>query len=441
MIRKTLPLLALLLLSLIWLTGAPALAQTIPTRTPTPPPGGNPSPTSPPPPPPATQPPPPATQPPPPPASETPQPTAAPSNTPPRPSATATRPATGTTAPTSTSAASTPVLSPTTEPLPTIAAPLGGQVVRDAQCGVPPTAQLKAAGSWYSGPDISYPVGGALAAQEVRPIVARYAYSAWWLLQISPTEQGWLPDQALNISGYTNLTPILLAPPLNEVTPTPAAVWNPTPMPACVCFGLVSLQPLFEPTNVRSGPGSDYDVVGVLSRRDIRLVTGRYGFGDWWQIDMGNGTAGWVINSAVNVLGHIGVVPVVNAPPLNGVVPTPGPVWNPPLNPLCANITPVAVVLGDNGPVESTTLPSTPGSPAASTPDNATQVSQAASPPSNQAITPLPTAVVNGSPTPAPRPTSAPTGGNSNSVWLLVAGGALVAGGLAGFVLTRRKPA
>lgn len=439
MTRKILPLLALLLLSLIWLTGTPALAQTIPTRTPTPPPGGSPPPTSPP----------PATQPPPPPATETPlppQPTDPPTETPPAastppPSATATRPAAITATPTATGAATTPATSPTPGLTPAATAPLGGRVVRDAQCGVPPTARLQVASDWYSGPDTQYAVLGRLAAQEERPIVARYAYGTWWLLQISPTEQGWLPDEAISISGYTNLTPILLAPTLNGVTPTPAAIWNPTPVPACVCFGLVSLQPLFEPTNVRSGPGSDYDVVGVLSRRDIRLVTGRYGFGDWWRIDMGNGAAGWVINSAVNVLGHIGVVPVVDAPLLNGAAPTPGPAWNPLLNPACSAVTPAPVVVVESGSAENLPLPTAPTSAQTATPSNAAQVSPSAAPPSSQDITPPSTAAIGGSPTPAPQPTAAPTGGNSNSIWLLAAGGALVAGGLAGFVLTRRKAA
>ncbi len=77
--------------------------------------------------------------------------------------------------------------------------------------------------------------------------------------------------------------------------------------------------------NVRSGPGTDYPVVGRLSQGERALINGKSVDGSWWRIEFpaGTGAYGWV--SAYYVTPHnADNVPVVQAP-----LPPPTPTWTP----------------------------------------------------------------------------------------------------------------
>ncbi len=87
-------------------------------------------------------------------------------------------------------------------------------------------------------------------------------------------------------------------------TPTPTPTLTPVPAPQVVASVAV---------NVRSGPGTNYPVVGGLPPGVPVAVTGRNADSSWWQISTGSGT-GWVANSVVQV-SAAGGVPVVEAPP------------------------------------------------------------------------------------------------------------------------------
>jgi hypothetical protein len=73
-----------------------------------------------------------------------------------------------------------------------------------------------------------------LGAKEVRPIVGRAAFATWWLIQLdSKYTQGWISDKAGTVQGYTGSVPIIIAPAINGVFPTPGPQWDPTPAPIC----------------------------------------------------------------------------------------------------------------------------------------------------------------------------------------------------------------
>ncbi|MCI0398742.1 MAG: exo-alpha-sialidase [Chloroflexi bacterium] len=115
-------------------------------------------------------------------------------------------------------------------------------------------------------------------------------------------------------------------------------------LPTAEPCGAPTIQSSAGPVNVRSGPGVDYEVIGVLAFLEVRPIAGRAGSAEWWQVQMADGSLGWVANNAVNVQGDTTEVPVVEAPLLAGEeAPTPGPTWNPTPNPLCP--TPVASVV------------------------------------------------------------------------------------------------
>lgn len=79
--------------------------------------------------------------------------------------------------------------------------------------------------------------------------------------------------------------------------------------------------------NVREGPGPEYPRIEQLTSGEVRRVTGRHAGFRWWQIETADGSLGWVWDSAVTVTGNVLAVPVVEAPPLNGVVPPTDAVW------------------------------------------------------------------------------------------------------------------
>jgi hypothetical protein len=68
------------------------------------------------------------------------------------------------------------------------------------------------------------------------------------------------------------------------------------------------------PVNVRSGPGTVYDIVGGLNQGGSALVSGKSSDGTWWYIDFPSGH-GWVSGSVVTASCIPASLVVVAAPP------------------------------------------------------------------------------------------------------------------------------
>ncbi len=142
----------------------------------------------------------------------------------------------------------------------------------------------------------------------------------------NPTATNTPPPQATPTS---TLLPV-------EIAPTPIGGFLPTAVP---CSGNPTIETLGA-TNVRSGPGLEYDVIGQLVYLEVRYIVGRAETAEWWLIQFNNGQFGWVADEIVLVQGYTPVVPIVEAPPLNGSTPTPAAIWNPTPIPFCT-VTPV----------------------------------------------------------------------------------------------------
>lgn len=80
---------------------------------------------------------------------------------------------------------------------------------------------------------------------------------------------------------------------------------------------------------VYGGPGVDFGPVSTLQPEEMRPMTGRYGYGPWWQIQVKPGMLGWVTDAEVDEFGNTALVPLVEPPAINGATPTRGPLWNP----------------------------------------------------------------------------------------------------------------
>ncbi len=109
-------------------------------------------------------------------------------------------------------------------------------------------------------------------------------------------------------------------PPAEPATPVPTATPRPTPTsPTAFVINAAGL-------NLRTGPGTDYDVLSILpSGATLPIVGSDPAFADWWQVDAG-GTIGWVSAGLVEAAGPLEQVAAVSFVPL--VLPTPTPAAN-----------------------------------------------------------------------------------------------------------------
>ncbi|MBI1278161.1 MAG: SH3 domain-containing protein [Anaerolineaceae bacterium] len=79
--------------------------------------------------------------------------------------------------------------------------------------------------------------------------------------------------------------------------------------------------------NLRSGPGTVYDRVGLVAGGAVVPIIGRVGDNSWWQIRYGI-NVGWVSGQYTSIYGICSSVPVIAAPPTptpTGSTPTPQP--------------------------------------------------------------------------------------------------------------------
>jgi hypothetical protein len=81
---------------------------------------------------------------------------------------------------------------------------------------------------------------------------------------------------------------------------------------------------IFQDVNVRAGPGTDYDLVGVLIPGQTSAILGRSSDSTWIKITYVGGpdNSGWVLRDLVRVIGELPSIPTVVAPPTPTLPPT-----------------------------------------------------------------------------------------------------------------------
>lgn len=109
------------------------------------------------------------------------------------------------------------------------------------------------------------------------------------------------------------------APPAEEPTPTEVAP-TPTPLPRVVVSAASA--------NARSGPGTEYGLVGAINQGQGFDITGKNAEGTWWQFCCVNGQQAWVFNDLVNVE-NAASVPVAQNIPAAPVAVAPAPTQPP----------------------------------------------------------------------------------------------------------------
>lgn len=244
----------------------------------------------------------------------------------------------------------------------------------------------------------------------------------------------------------TGVPPAIDMPsPTATLAPTVAGGFLPTAEP---CSNQPTLQ-AFNTIFTRSGPGTDYPITHSLVYLEVRPIFGRSAHGEWWYIQLADGSHTWVGNVGVTIQGYIGAVPIIPAPPIEGNTPTPGVPWNPTSLPFCT-VTPTATSTHTATPTLTVTATPSPDVTA----DNQTRTASntAVEAPSSTPIPPSPTvalaiatpeeatAVALALPT-APPPTPAPLETDSDSgtsLLLPIAGLVLIVAGFFGALVWRR---
>jgi N-acetylmuramoyl-L-alanine amidase len=183
-------------------------------------------------------------------------------------------------------------LTPTAAVTPTFLVPEGDLVnVRSA-----PTTRSRAIGR------LQGPYDGEILGRSV---------DGQWLQFALPRNNrvGWVSADVVQVKGYFEEPP--------QVAQAEAPVQAPSAPAAELPRVLV---PSGDVVNVRSGPGTAYDLLGRMRSRQTAFIIGRNGDGSWWQIRFGEQQA-WISARFVRTVGSLIYVPTVNSPTVSGQAP------------------------------------------------------------------------------------------------------------------------
>ncbi len=216
-------------------------------------------------------------------------------------------------------ATATPTPAPTASPLPT-----AGATETPSRTPLPPTptntpapveGTTRAQVYVRSGPGTGYASLGLIDPGKTVQVVSQSADGKWYaiLYPAEPAGQGWVATAYVQVEDPAGVPSATV-----QVTTTPA---GPT--------GVV-----IQKLNVRSGPGTSYDSLGVLPAQSSVVLTGKNANGTWLQIEYPSaaGGHGWVTAGYVQVNDTSGL-PVLDEfgkpVPTGGGTGTPGPFLSP----------------------------------------------------------------------------------------------------------------
>ena len=171
-----------------------------------------------------------------------------------------------------------------------------------------------------TGPATNYPAYGIADAGSSGRVVGKSEDGQWWVVRLNPEQvgagYGWVMTQYTQASNVDNVQVIENPDTYDSIPPSPP----PSGVPAAVAVDYV---------NVRTGPGTNYPILGVGAPGASAEVSGKSADGTWWQIKIptqySSSGFGWVSADWVVTQGTDNV-PVVEAPPPPpSVEPTPAP--------------------------------------------------------------------------------------------------------------------
>ena len=160
-----------------------------------------------------------------------------------------------------------------------------------------------------SGPGTVYSVLGEAPTGQQFAILGKSQDEEWWQIDFEG-QTGWIyaPDVTATNAENVQVATVIPAPPPTEDTSPPIAPAEPeTAGPELRVIGLI---------NVRSGPGTNYAVIGGATPGEYFAVSGINPEEDWWQIDY-DGQTGWVFAQFVTATDaeNVPVVTDIPTPP------------------------------------------------------------------------------------------------------------------------------
>ena len=140
-------------------------------------------------------------------------------------------------------------------------------------------------------------IGGATEGQEFA-ITGRNQDGDWWQIDFDG-QSGWIYAPFVTASNEENVP---IVDDSSAQLPAPAADTPSPEEPAVIVLGEM---------NIRSGAGTEYDIIGSATAGQEFGITGKNQEEDWWQIDL-DGQTGWIYAPFV-VASNAESVPVVAA--------------------------------------------------------------------------------------------------------------------------------
>ena len=168
----------------------------------------------------------------------------------------------------------TPITTPSTTP--TTSTPAGASAVIT-------TGAL----NMRSGPGLGYSILGQVYLGQTVSLNGRNSESTWVKATSSNGQQGWLSAGFIEANVAISSLPVIGSPTLNSV-------------------GLVNTGT----ANVRSGPGLEYNSIATAGLHTTVTLIGRNNAGNWLNVQLANGTKGWIHASLLDVNVAISTLPV-----------------------------------------------------------------------------------------------------------------------------------
>jgi uncharacterized protein YgiM (DUF1202 family) len=170
-------------------------------------------------------------------------------------------------------------------------------------------------------PGTAYEVIATLAEGDEVDVLGRDELGDWVKVGLDSGEEGWVAAEFVDVGGNLKAVPVVtpepIATPTTEPTPTampsptapPEATAAPTPVPTVTVP--VPSRTTGGGLRMRSGPGTNYEVLTLLAEGQEVDVLGRDETGEWLKISLDSGEEGWVAAEFVDVGVAVEALPIV----------------------------------------------------------------------------------------------------------------------------------
>ncbi len=185
-------------------------------------------------------------------------------------------------------------------------------------------AEVRLKSNLLAGPGYNYDTIGQTSIGDHLIILAVSGGKEWFKVRVNNNSEGWVSRDSLIVHVPLGNIPVAKLPtktPTPARTPTanrkPAPTRTPTRRPTATpkADAIITV----DSGNLRSGPGTNYDVVGQVSKNQKIIITGKNEGGDWVSVKVGT-QQGWLSTSLLELNIALSGIKVASIPP----TPTPG---------------------------------------------------------------------------------------------------------------------